>query len=70
MAAMLKKCSEKQFVCIFLFACKMFWYWGILNFLVIHKLMSPTFLYQDGGDIYILTTKKYEFVRTMDIYAN
>ena len=33
--------------------------------------MSPTFLYQDGGDIYIFWQQQnYEFVRTMDIYAN
>ena len=57
---MLKKCSEKQFVCMFLLAHKMFWYLEILNFLIMHKHMSSSFLYQEGGDIYILTTKNMQ----------
>ena len=54
---MSKQCSEKQFVCMFLLVHKMFWYLGILNFLIVYEYMSSTFLYQEGLDIYILTTK-------------
>ena len=41
---MLKKCSEKQFVCMFLLAHKMFWYLKILNFLIMLKSYVTSFI--------------------------